>query len=111
MDKIAAIHTAACLSCSSEQLTMSPDGLLQQSREVLQRKIVCWDHSAPVGWTGICSSIRRDADTAVGKLVVQLDDSQFTDCHRQQQQAVSNSNAMCEYPSAMNYHDERPDMK
>ena len=40
-DKIAAFHTAACLNYGSEQLTMSPNGLLQQSQEVLQRKIVC----------------------------------------------------------------------
>ena len=91
MDKFAASHTAAGLSCSYEQLTMSPGALLQQSREVLQRRIVCWDHSAPMGWTGTCSTISRDADTAVGKLVVQLDDSQFTECHRQQQQTVSDS--------------------
>lgn len=97
--------------CSSEQLTMNPDGLLQQSQEVLQRKIVCWEHSAPEGWTGICSSIRRDPDTAVGKLVVQRDGGQFTEHRRQQQQVVQDSNAICEFPSAMSYRDEQPDMR
>jgi len=108
---------------------MSPGALLQQSQEVLQRRIVCWDHSAPMGWTEICSTVKRDADTAVGKLDMQGDDrqflcqaccvklvaeqadSQFTGCHRQQQQVVPDSNEMCQYPNAMSYHDEQPDMK
>ena len=59
---------------------MSPGALLQRSREVLQRKIVCWDHSAPMGWTGICNTMETDADIAVGKLDVQGDDSPFLEC-------------------------------
>jgi len=45
------------------------------------------------------------------KLVVEEVDSQFTECHRQQQQVVRDSNTMCRHPSAMSHHDERPDMK
>ncbi len=55
--------------------------------------------------------MKKDADTAVGNLVVHWDDGQFTQCHRQQQQAVRDSNATCQYPSAMRNHDERPAMK
>ena len=45
------------------------------------------------------------------KLVAEQADSQFTGCHRQQQQVVPDSNEMCQYPNAMSYHDEQPDMK
>ncbi len=74
------LYTAACPSCNSEQLTMSPGVPLQQSQEVLQRKNVCWDHSAPMGWPGTCSTMKRDADPAVGKLDTQGDDSHFSEC-------------------------------